>query len=318
MRKLPTRLPKVDYANLDPIARYFRDFYHKAVHDGVYCNTRKFKYRKVDLDANHFVTQLLAWMIFDWPDADAWADDQDAWNWHNIDGRYRYDLQKGIIACVDPYSPHFCIDLSGVNDETKSEIALIKSLYKRQEPYFICVNPDIIRVNHSHGCPQNESTNLMSPLYRGPAQWGYINENHVQDVLRCICCDTYWKNIPKTDSGRAVRMLTNGASRQYKKSRVKVLTRDTYCEICNTAFNDKLGKQKHCGHIVSRKDAINLGMLESCIDHEDNMAAMCSECNSSLSSTSLKRDWYIRFCDKKGIDKNGPVAREVLRIMDLA
>lgn len=107
---------------------------------------------------------------------------------------------------------------------------------------------------------------------------GEIRPSGGQDVVYCLSCDRYQYNAPKSETGKAVRSVSN---RQDIKPSVRseVMQRAGFrCEVCGKPAS-------HCpvglslGHIVSVADAAKAGIPSETVNSADNLIAECEECN---------------------------------------
>jgi 5-methylcytosine-specific restriction endonuclease McrA len=108
---------------------------------------------------------------------------------------------------------------------------------------------------------------------------GRIETRNGQDCVYCLGCDRHQYNAPKTETGRAVRTVTTVHNGIKPKQRARVLERDNgRCCLCGSRDN------LHVGHLLSVDDGLKQGMTEVDLNNDENLAAMCSECNLGLSS----------------------------------
>ena len=114
---------------------------------------------------------------------------------------------------------------------------------------------------------------------------GYLTPTNGQDVGRCSECDTFIKNVGRTESGKArrtVETLHGGPPSQHARIIERASGR---CELC--------GQRGilHIGHILSVADglvAIEDGQLtEREFRSDDNLVLLCEACNSGFGRRSL-------------------------------
>lgn len=120
---------------------------------------------------------------------------------------------------------------------------------------------------------------------------GRIETKGQQDCVFCSECGKFQYNAPRTETGKETRAVTtihNGIS---PKQRARILTRDGFaCIICHN-HNAPI----QVGHLLSVKAAFSLheaGMLakpltDEQINSDENLAAMCEECNSGLGASTV-------------------------------
>lgn len=124
----------------------------------------------------------------------------------------------------------------------------------------------------------------MSFQMRNPCRFGCgstsgsITTKNGQDCVYCGGCGKHQYNAPKTETGREVRSVTTVHNGIKPKQRARVLERDNgRCVLCG-------GKgDLHVGHLLSVADGLRQGLTELEINDDENLAAMCVECNLGLS-----------------------------------
>lgn len=111
---------------------------------------------------------------------------------------------------------------------------------------------------------------------------GRIETRAGQDCVFCLSCDRHNYNAPRTETGREVRTLRTRPNISVSQ-RARVLDRDGgLCVICHTP-----GRPVDAGHIVSVDEGRQLDMTDVELFSDENLAAMCSSCNSGYSSVSI-------------------------------
>lgn len=109
---------------------------------------------------------------------------------------------------------------------------------------------------------------------------GYLETRNGQDCVLCSACKRLNYNAPKTETGRAVRSVTTVHNGIKPNQRARILERATgACELCHAS-----NKPLHVGHLLSVDEGLKLGLTELEINHDENLSAMCDECNLGLSS----------------------------------
>ena len=103
---------------------------------------------------------------------------------------------------------------------------------------------------------------------------GYIRPAGGQDVVRCARCDKAQYNAPKTETGKRARTVSTVHAAIKPKQRSRILERATgRCERCGA--RDRL----HVGHMLSVKAGLDMGLTEAELNHDENLCALCEECN---------------------------------------
>jgi 5-methylcytosine-specific restriction endonuclease McrA len=106
---------------------------------------------------------------------------------------------------------------------------------------------------------------------------GYITETGAQDVVRCADCNRFCYNAPRTETGKKVRTVQTVHEAIKPKLRARVIERATgRCELCGKGAAEG---PLHVGHLVSVEQGLTNGLTELELNNEENLAAMCAECN---------------------------------------
>jgi 5-methylcytosine-specific restriction endonuclease McrA len=119
---------------------------------------------------------------------------------------------------------------------------------------------------------------------------GYVTERNGQDVVRCSRCHGWAYNQPKSESGKPQRSVRTRPEIS-PSQKARILERDNgTCVICHCD-----DKPLHVGHFLSVNDAKEVGATEDEIYDDENLAAMCEECNlgQSKRSVSLRLVFHI-------------------------
>lgn len=104
---------------------------------------------------------------------------------------------------------------------------------------------------------------------------GYVTTKGNQDCVYCDC-GKFQYNAPKTETGREVRSVST-VHKGIKSKRIRILLRaNGHCELCGRH------EELHVGHLISVDHGIASGMTDIQINDEENLAAMCAECNLGL------------------------------------
>lgn len=129
---------------------------------------------------------------------------------------------------------------------------------------------------------------LESYTMRAPCRFGCgtttgrMETRNGQDCVFCSQCNRLQYNAPKTETGREIRTVTTIHNGIKPKQRARILDRDSgRCALCGAAGN------LHVGHLLSVHDGVAGGMTEAELNDDENLAAMCDECNLGLSDTTV-------------------------------
>ena len=121
-----------------------------------------------------------------------------------------------------------------------------------------------------------ERFSLRAPCAGCTSEVGYVLERNGQDTVRCVSCDRFQYNAPRTETGRAVRSVSTIHAAVRPKQRARIILRaGAKCETCGAAGRDGL----HVGHIVSVEVGLNFGLSDDEINDDENLLALCAECN---------------------------------------
>lgn len=108
---------------------------------------------------------------------------------------------------------------------------------------------------------------------------GRIETRNGQDCVFCAACDKFQYNAPKTETGRAPRTVTTVHNGIKPNQRARILLRaNGCCELCHA-----IDKPLHVGHLLSVNDGLKANLTEAEINDDENLSAMCDECNLGLS-----------------------------------
>lgn len=104
---------------------------------------------------------------------------------------------------------------------------------------------------------------------------GRLEDKNGQDTVRCSACGRHCYNAPRTETGRSVRTVATIHKALRPSLRARVIERDGFaCVLCR-ATETRL----HVGHLIPVEAGILYGLTDAEINDEENLAAMCEECN---------------------------------------
>lgn len=100
----------------------------------------------------------------------------------------------------------------------------------------------------------------------------------------CRECDLKVGNwVSRASAGLRPRTTQTTHKGIGNSKRAKILMRaNRACELCH-----KVDSPLHVGHILSVKDGLKFGLTDEEINSDDNLAALCEECNYGVGSLSL-------------------------------
>ena len=147
--------------------------------------------------------------------------------------------------------------------------------------------------------PLSAQHQLREPCRSCGSSLGYITVVNGQNTVRCDKCFTFLYNAPKTETGeepRSTRTLHNLSP----SLRARVLERaNGRCELCAGGVN------LHVSHILSVKDGLLHGLTEFELNSEENLLALCEECNLGFGSRSFSPRLYAILLQRKIHNANG-------------
>lgn len=110
---------------------------------------------------------------------------------------------------------------------------------------------------------------------------GRIRPTNGQNVVDCIGCGRKGVyNAGKVETGQRVRSVSTVHAAITPKKRARVLERATgRCELCGRNGD---GAVLHVGHLLSVDRGVAEGLTEIELNAEENLCAMCEECNLGI------------------------------------
>jgi hypothetical protein len=114
---------------------------------------------------------------------------------------------------------------------------------------------------------------------------GYITETGAQDVVRCLDCDKYLYNAPRSETGKDVRSVETTRAGIKPRKRSRIIERATgRCELCGRRPDSG---ELHVGHLISVKDGLANGLSDDEINDDSNLCCMCDSCNLGIGSQTV-------------------------------
>ena len=121
---------------------------------------------------------------------------------------------------------------------------------------------------------------LRAPCSQCGGAAGRIKETGAQDCVYCLGCDRFQYNAPRKETSKPVRSVRSSRDVDISPSlRAEILFERAggCCEICHN-----MGAELHVGHLMSVAAGRAEGMTDAELNHPENLAAMCSNCNLGL------------------------------------
>lgn len=156
--------------------------------------------------------------------------------------------------------------------------------------------------NEEHQPLQAEADNPPTGIYlRTPCKCGWIygkiHPKGGQNCVYCTECDAFQYNAPKVETGQKKRSISTIRNQPKPKQRSRILSLDSYrCGLCHAT-----DKPLQIGHIVSVKDCLSLRWRVKQINSDDNLFAICEECNLGESSQSLPKEIADRILSSRKV-----------------
>lgn len=136
------------------------------------------------------------------------------------------------------------------------------------------------------GRPPLESYRMRAPCSVCGSELGTLTETGAQDVVRCVC-GKFQYNAPRVETGKAVRSVSTVHEAIKPALRARVLLRgNCRCELCGKRVTDTTA-ELHVGHVVSVKRGLEMNLTDAELNDEDNLLALCSECNLGMGAEPL-------------------------------
>lgn len=126
---------------------------------------------------------------------------------------------------------------------------------------------------------------MRQPCPECTCPFGYVERRNGQACVFCSACQRFVYNAPRTETGERQRSLTTVHNGVKPKVRAMVLLRaNGHCEMCGA---DLSAVDWHVGHLLSVKDGMAEGLTDAEINHQENLCALCAECNSGIGEYSV-------------------------------
>lgn len=152
-----------------------------------------------------------------------------------------------------------------------------------------------VNATQSTSVPANDGEPTSGPMIAAPSpppafrmrkpcgycgcEDGRIQERGSQDCVYCFGCDRFQYNAPRAETGKPVRSVTSNRAgiKPSQRARIIVERASCRCELCGTNKSEL-----HVGHLLSIDEGLKQGFTEQELNHDENLAAMCAECNLGI------------------------------------
>lgn len=129
--------------------------------------------------------------------------------------------------------------------------------------------------------------------------FGYVERRNGQACVFCAACQRFVYNAPRTETGERQRSLTTVHNGVKPKVRAMVILRaNGHCEMCGA---DLATVDWHVGHLLSVKDGMAEGLTDTEINHQENLCALCAECNAGIGEHSITLRMILRIALRRRI-----------------
>ena len=135
---------------------------------------------------------------------------------------------------------------------------------------------------------------MRQPCPHCECPYGRVETRNGQACVYCSNpgCGKWVYNAPRTETGERQRSVTTVHNGIKPKTRARVLLRaNSRCEFCGIGAEATV---LHVGHLISVLDGLREGLSEDQINHQENLAAMCEECNLGLGDNSTPLRMMLR------------------------
>ena len=123
---------------------------------------------------------------------------------------------------------------------------------------------------------------------------GYIEERNGQNCVFCASCRHFAYNAPKTETGQKPQSIASVHKGISPSRRHRIIERATArCEFCGNATH------LHISHILSVTDGLALGLTESELNADDNLALLCDYCNLGMGKNSFNPRLYVALLKRR-------------------
>lgn len=108
--------------------------------------------------------------------------------------------------------------------------------------------------------------------------YGKVVTVNGQDTVRCEICSRFAYNAPRVETGREKRSVSRNREPLKPSKVARIRMRDGIaCVLCHHA-----DRPTHIGHLIAVKGGLEWGLTREELDHDENLAVMCDECNLGI------------------------------------
>lgn len=141
---------------------------------------------------------------------------------------------------------------------------------------------------------------MRQPCPTCTSPFGYVERRNGQACVLCSACHRWVYNAPRTETGERQRSLTTVHGGIKPKLRAAVLMRaNGHCELCGADLS-RIDRWD-VGHLVSVKDGMAEGLTDAEINHQENLCALCAECNAGIGEHSITLRMILRIALRRRV-----------------
>jgi 5-methylcytosine-specific restriction endonuclease McrA len=117
---------------------------------------------------------------------------------------------------------------------------------------------------------------------------GRIQPTNGQNCVYCLLCGKFQYNAPRTETGEKRRSIQTTHELITPSKRARVLNRaNGRCELCGNL------RDLSVGHLLSVADGHAEGLTDAQINSDENLCAMCTECNLGQGQINASARFYM-------------------------
>lgn len=136
--------------------------------------------------------------------------------------------------------------------------------------------------------------NMRQPCPNCETPYGRVETRNGQSCVYCANpgCGRWVYNAPRTETGERQRSVSTVHEAIKTRTRAQVLLRaGSRCELCGVGIDATV---MHVGHLISVEDGLKEGLTDQVLNHQENLAAMCQECNLGIGKDSTPLRTLLR------------------------
>lgn len=135
---------------------------------------------------------------------------------------------------------------------------------------------------------------MRQPCQKCGGPFGKVETRNGQACVYCCTpgCGAWVYNAPRVETGERQRSVSTVHQAIKPKTRARVLLRaNGRCEFCGVGSESAV---LHVGHLISVADGLAEGLTDEQLNHQENLCALCEECNLGLGKDSTPLRMLLR------------------------